>query len=371
MSTTLQKELRAFAAKVLERRGGLVDWPDEAVVGTAVVPPEVAALLPEGKEEVRLSVEGGGTGWSVNLAGEFMEMAGRLLEAEPRIGVFRLPELYLKRSQLEEAMAKTFSWLNVRVRPRDISATSLEYHTWRFLATLASEDRWEALTTATVNAASGAIIDLPDPLALWELQPGKREETAPQDTFERAASAVARKIRVMAGEFIARMEGRLQRDRKRLRDYYNAMLREAKARKSRPRHVENPEEIEAGKKEIESQERAVDLELRRKLIELDQRYAMEATLRPLVLIRTEIPVMRIRLEVIRKQSQRFHDVYWNPLLKHFEPLPCSRCQTEAFSLAFSNEQGAPLCSFCWSQPIADAKDNAHSGTSLGTTTVFQ
>ena len=354
-TTTLQKDLRAFATKLLDRRGGLVDWPDETAVGTAVVPPEVAALLPEGKEEVCLSVEGGGPGWSVNLAGDFMETAGRLLEAEPRIGVFRLPELYLKRSQLKETLAKTFSWLNVRVRPRDISATSLEYHTWSFLATLASEDRWEALTTVTVNSASGAIIDLPDPLVFWELQPGQPEKTAPQDTFQRAASAVGRNIRVIAGEFIARMEGRLQRDRNRLRDYYNAMLREAKARKSRPRHVETAEEIEAGNKEIESQKRAVDLELRRKLVELDQRYAMEATLRPLVLVRTEMPVMRIRLDVTRKQAQRFHDVYWNPLLKHFEPLPCSRCLTESFSLAFSNDQVAPLCSSCWSQPLADAK----------------
>ena len=229
---------------------------------------------------------------------------------------------------------------------------------------------WESLTTATVNTASGAILDLPDLLAFWELQPDLREKTASQDTFERAASAVGRKIRVMAGEFIARMEGRLLRDRKRLRDYYHAMLREANARKSRPRHMESAEEIEAGKAEIEAKKRVVDLELRRKLIELDQRYAMEATLRPLALIRTEMPVMRIRLEVSRKQSQRFHDVYWNPLLKHFEPLPCSRCLAESFLLAFSNDQVAPLCSSCWSQPIADAKSNAHSGTSLKAASVF-
>jgi hypothetical protein len=145
----------------------------------------------------------------------------------------------------------------------------------------------------------------------------------------------------MAGEFIARMEGRLGRDRKRLRDYYNAMLREANARKTRSRHMESAEDTEAGKTEIDAHKRAVDLELRRKLIELDQRYAIEATLRPLALIRTEIPVMRVRLEVIRKQAKRIHDFYWNPLLKHFEPLPCSCCLTESFALAFSNEKVAP------------------------------
>ena len=75
------------------------------------------------------------------------------------------------------------------------------------------------------------------------------------------------------------MDG-LERDRQRLREYYRALLREAEKKKPRGGAQPDPEKIEAAK-------RAVELELRRKLAELDERYAIEATLRPLVLIRTE------------------------------------------------------------------------------------
>ena len=69
----------------------------------------------------------------------------------------------------------------------------------------------------------------------------------------------------------------------------------------------------------------MNLELRRKLAELDQRYAMESVVRPVVLIRTEVAVIAADLSVFRKQAQRWHTIYWNPLLKQFDPIRCGRC----------------------------------------------
>jgi hypothetical protein len=90
----------------------------------------------------------------------------------------------------------------------------------------------------------------------------------------------------------------------------------------------------------------VQLELRRKLVELDERFAMEVTLRPIVLLRTTIPVLVVTLNVFRKQAQRSHSIVWNPLLKQFEPLRCSRCTRSVFTVAFANETVAPLCITC-------------------------
>ncbi len=55
MTSSIQEELRAFATQVLERRGGLVDWPADAAEGTAVVPAEVAAAVGGGDEVLRLT----------------------------------------------------------------------------------------------------------------------------------------------------------------------------------------------------------------------------------------------------------------------------------------------------------------------------
>ena len=129
MTSGIQEELRAFATKVLERRGGLVDWPAETAEGTAVVPEEVARAVGGGDEVLRLTTQPGQEGWCVSLATDFLETAGRLLEAQPRIGSFGVGELYLKRGNVEEAVRRAFTWLNAKVVVANTRAVDVEYDT--------------------------------------------------------------------------------------------------------------------------------------------------------------------------------------------------------------------------------------------------
>ena len=93
-------------------------------------------------------------------------------------------------------------------------------------------------------------------------------------------------------------------------------------------------------------DRAVTLELRRKLAELDERYAIEASVRPLIVICTELPALEVRLVIQRKQAAREYSVYWNPLTKALDPIACAVCGRGAFSLAFSNDTVDAWCTRC-------------------------
>lgn len=343
MNGTVHERLHAFATGLLERRGALVDWPAADREGTAMLPPEVAAVVGTPEEIVPLACEPGGPGLCVNLATDFLEWAGRLLDSEPRVGTFRVRNLYLKRKELEEGVRRTFTWLNAKVKMREARPVNVEYHTWWFHASITSEDRWETQFAVSLNAASGVDVEIPDPLRLWELEPRPAKGAGGRSTEKRAAEVAKRALLRVAAGFLDRMDSRLQRDRKRLREYYHALLKEADKKKTRGNAKPDPEKTQARK-------RAVHLELRRKLAELDERYAMEARLAPVVLIRTEVPVLAVDLSVFRKRSQQGHTVYWNPLLKRFEPMACSRCGDGAFALAFTNDQVQPLCPRCSARP---------------------
>ena len=73
MTTSIQDRLHAFAVALLERRGGLVEWPDGGQDGTAVVTPEIADAFRAEDEMVQLSCRSGGGGLCVNLATDFLD----------------------------------------------------------------------------------------------------------------------------------------------------------------------------------------------------------------------------------------------------------------------------------------------------------
>jgi len=341
MTSGIQEDLREFATAVLDRRGALVEWSAGQAEGAAVVPEDVARLVGVDNEVIPLTTQPGHRGWVVSLATDFLETAARLLEVEPRVGAFGVGELYLKRGGLEEAVRRAFTWRNAKVQIADMRAVPVEYDTWWLHASISSEDRWETRLMVTINSATGVEVELPNPLDLWELKERPAGGRAAPSTYEPAVACALPRVQAAADPFFRRMDGRIERDRRRLREYYGALLREADHKKPRGGVQPDPEKTAARK-------RAVELELRRKLAELDERYAMEAVLEPVVLLRTEIPTMAVDLSVHRKRAVRKHTVYWNPLLKQLEPMCCSRCGRGTFSVAFTDDDVAPLCANCGS-----------------------
>jgi hypothetical protein len=92
--------------------------------------------------------------------------------------------------------------------------------------------------------------------------------------------------------------------------------------------------------------RVVELELRRKLAELTDRYALRAELRPVALARVRLPALVVPIVIQRRQALRDYRLYWNSLTKKFEPLSCSRCRRGTFSATFANETVDLLCQAC-------------------------
>jgi len=342
MNPTLLPELREFTRTVLEQHGSLVEWDDAAPEGLAVLAPDTAAAL-KAPETLRLAWQSGGDGLCVNLATDFLDRMAPLLESEPRTGCFRIPELYLKKAPMAEPVARAFTWQNAKVRVDGVEAQRVEYHTWYFLAAVDSDDRWEELLSVTINSSSGAEVAIPDPLhdgvmGLCELGEGlTAAAVAAVQTYPQAAHRAGVQLERQAGEFVGRLESRLERDRHRLREYYRALLSETKS--SQHRAPEDPQQ-QAAKR------RAVELELRRKLAELDERYALRVTLTPQALVRLDLSVLAVGCTVFRKKARRSHTLYWNPLIKALEPIACVLCGASLFSVSFTDNEVQPLCRDC-------------------------
>lgn len=341
MSPPVEDRLRAFAVRLLERRGAEVDWPAEAREGLALLPNETAQAL-RCLEILPLATDGESP-LPVNLTSDFLDRVEPLVWAEPAVVCLRVSEAYLKRSDMSEPVARAFTWLNARVRVRAAEPARTEYHTWYFLATLDSTDRWQQVVRVCVNASTGAEVQFPNPLhsgaAPTDLADPADLPAEPASTQLAAARAALLHVQQDSRAFVERLDGRLGRDRQRLQDYYRALLLGDRKRSARRGSEPDPAEREAKAK-------AVQLELRRKLAELDERYAARCDLTPLAVARTDCPALAVRCHVLRRSAARMIDVWWNCVTKELEPLCCHRCGVSTFSVAFSDDKAAALCSSC-------------------------
>ncbi len=337
MSRPVEDRLRGFACRLFQRCGAEVDWPAEGE-GLALLPTEVAKTL-RCLEMLPLAADGESP-LPVNLSCDFLDRVEPLVWAEPPVVDLRITEAYLKRAHMAEPVARAFTWLNASVRVQASEPARTEYHTWYFLATLDSADRWQQVVRVSVNASTGAQAQLPDMLdggaALAESAAGATEHPSTRLAAVRAALG---KVQTDSRAFVERLEGRLERDRKRLQDYYRALLRGDGRRSRKQRGEQDPAQREAKAK-------AVQLELRRKLAELDERYVCRVDLTPLALVRTDCPALAVHCHVLRRSAARKITLFWNPLSKELEPLSCSRCGVSTFSLAFSDEKVDALCAAC-------------------------
>jgi len=342
-SVDIQQDLQEFAIELFERSGGIADWPRLDAPGSVVMPSRLvaAAQLP-GEEFLLDTVTASGT-LQVGLAGEFLDVAARLLAvAVPRDGSFCVPDRHLTSRDLSDKIASTFVWPNARVKPQIAEPALIEYHQWTLLGSLQSEDVWESVIRVSVNAESQAIAQMPDlfqeAIAVVE---GDMSATTAEEPTTYLAAILEGKQRLIteSAKFVSRFEQRLERDRKRLLEYYRALSLESKGSKRRSAVVPSPDEIAA-------KEQAVALELRRKLAELNENYALRAVLRPVVLARVRVPVLVVPLTVQRKQATRDYRLFWNSVTKKFDPLSCVRCHRSTFSPRFANETVDLLCAGC-------------------------
>lgn len=347
MSRPVEDRLREFASRLLERRGAEIDWPHGAD-GLAMLPPDVAEAL-HCLEILPLAADSESP-LPINLTSDFVDRVELLVLSEPPAARLRVGEVYLKRSDMAESVARAFTWMNARVRVHEAAATRAEYHTWYFLATIDSADRWQQVVRVNVNAATGAQVDLPDVVEMGEglgdvseVRSGAADTGGEHDRFAAtrlpAVRAVLRRLHGESRAFLDRLEGRLGRDRKRLQEYYRALLWGDRKRTKKQGAAADPAQKEAKAK-------AVQLELRRKLAELDERYACRIELTPLAVVRTDCPALAIRCHVQRRSATRWLNIYWNPLGKELEPLCCSRCGISTFSLTFSDDKVAEFCPAC-------------------------
>lgn len=157
--------------------------------------------------------------------------------------------------------------------------------------------------------------------------------------YRKACNIVENEILEETVDFKKSLNRRLGRDLKRIDEYYNKLLTELKKRRNRGKTIKmSPEEYK-------SKQRAINLEMQSKRMDLLNKYETNIDVRLVNAAIIFIPCVVGEVEVLQRKKKITLGIPWNPITKSLEGLVCEGCLSETFNIYFCPEMHL-LCENC-------------------------
>jgi hypothetical protein len=252
--------------------------------------------------------------------------------------------LYLKQEGMGPAVIGYFTPLNGPARVLTSRVQTVSYLLCNTHYTAFSDERKEGVVETAVNEFTGLPVDDVHSLLQQTETTGSSPPAVirkPTDQFYRALLRTTQQsIERELQQFHQSLHRRLERDFRRVEEYYGSLVREIEG-KIRRKDLQGKERTA----ELQRVE-AIQIELRKKLLDQRERYAVKTAVRWLNALRVYLDVIVVVYEVQRKKRTRELLLIWNPLKKGFEDLSCEHCGGDLRSFWMCDEVPHILCPQC-------------------------
>jgi len=304
-----------------------------------IASPELVNLLGV-PEYHRLSFGGeneGASALSASYDSDYFRSLERLFVDAGRRSTIVLETPALRPERIAETLASHLPLVNAAFRLMGTEQRAVSYFLIYFRFTALSDDRQDGMFSVLVNPLNASTAFLKG--GLEDLSGRIR----PPAVEEEIAAAEMRKIigwghkagvgmvREMLMDFIRSAERRLNRDVKRVYEYYETLKEEIDRRARRRAARGEGAEITAQTMTEDEQETlrgkrdAVEAEREWKIRDLVAKYALGIRLDPLCIIRIQVTAPVFLIHIKRRLASRPFSVTYNPVLKRIDPLPCESC----------------------------------------------
>ena len=311
-------QLLEALAQVINLQEGIAEINDDQTL-EAFLPPSVAKALAV-PESVTFSTASSPRCTFVSYNSDIFQRCEALLgEQGCLISLAVEYQGYLKNSGFEKLVRATLIPQNGLLRVIKAEPAWTPYCRFNLAYTAEADEKRLGLVSFWLNGLTGvAGVDVGDAL-LW-----KSDRTEVPEEREWNSSLVWKIAQQVAPEAIEAeiapwrnsLQRKLGRDERRLREYYQTIVTEI-GNKCRKKNLEG----EALAKEM-SRIEATEGELKRKLLDLKQRYALTVTAQVHSVMVVWLQAVQIECELLRKKKKRTIIAVYNPYMRSLEPLRC-------------------------------------------------
>ncbi|MGK7914552.1 MAG: hypothetical protein AB4038_03275, partial [Prochloraceae cyanobacterium] len=303
---------------------GVAEWTDATSL-EVLLPKKIASALKVGElVTFTTSADTNSSSYFVTYNSDILERFEELLDNSGYVASFAVKyDGYLKQSGFEKLVAETLRPLNGLIRVQNAVPAITPYVLFNVNYTAEAMEKRLGMVSFWVNGITGVTgVDLGDAL-LWtvdRIASGPTEERAALNYEQLLQIGSQHSEQLIERELLPwrqKNQRQLQRDEKRITEYYSDMIGEIKGR-IKKRNIEG-EEKEREKNRIE----ATRMELKRKLVDLHERSRLLVTAQLHSALIVWLQTVHINCQLIRKKQKRDLVAVWNPYQKQVEPLRCS------------------------------------------------
>jgi len=343
----LSDPIIATLEKIITLHDGIVEPVGEHILN-ALLPSNIASLLslPEEvtfttKADVHESV-------FVTYHSEVLNKLSDLVANKGMISALGVKfDSYLKTTGFEKSIPEKFLVQNGLIRFLEANPGITRYILCNVAYTANADEKKIGLVSFIINEITGVTpVEIGDAL-FWESDriSVDHQLTPLSIPVDELLKLIEHQSLILIGKSLENWQAKLTRararDEDRVKAYYNTISSEIQHKIESKHLVGDEKDKEVAR--IEATER----ELSRKLLDIQERYAMsvEAWLHSAMII--HLPTVHINCELQRKKVRRTVTAVWNPFTKIIEPLRCSLSGEPVYDFYLDDQSANIISSVVW------------------------
>lgn len=281
---------------------------------------------------------------------EFFKTLAQFLSDKGKIAQAVYPSAAANTAKLSQIISQTIGFSNAAFHLNKEETKTMDYFLIFFKYLALCDDQQEGFLPVLANTVNPSISFLPknmiDPI--WEnLHEAYERPFVPETNMIRrlisACGLAQTAARDQVKEFQKGIEKRLNRDVKRVYEYYEAL--QAETKKLLEKQEKNPENGQHREKLLNKLE-AIKAEQAWKLQDVVSKYALNISVQPVAVVRIETLSTLFWIEIKRRANSRSLALTWNPLLKQLDPLCCEGCFFSGGNYSVCDDRLHILCERC-------------------------
>ena len=333
-------DIQGLVTRILERRGCLV----ESTVDNALqilFPKELQESLSVGEMETFTFQGGDGNHYENDL----IDSLGSLVSSRGLFAAVSLPHLKPVIKNPEKILANNLIVQNGIFRFVDYEVKQLSYLLMNFRVSAVSDTKAERILTIALNEQTGTV-----PLKIWERLEEELKNVSDNlsdqrtldiaGSLERGREIAGRLALLEYQDFLKSLNRRLNRDVKRLQEYYGTIAGEIE--KTLKKKGVKKEDVDRGLSQLE----ATKIEYHKKIGDARDRYALEILIEPINVLRVFMSASVLRVDLQRRKNRMPVEIPLNPITNRLEHLICTGCHQPVLSFYLCDDMRL-LCPSCY------------------------